>query len=498
MVNLMENGVLKEKGSYIWLVIGGSLLLFFNGKYVIPIASWIAPIFIIHFYKVNKNVKGMILPLLVLIFTVLFSFKGVPDIGDWTEYLVLAGLSIVFYLPFLIDAVIGSKIKGFKSTFILPLAGVTFEYIVSLVSPYGTWGSLAYTQYGNLPLMQLASVTGIWGISFILYWFYACVNWIWLNEFNINKIKNGVAIFLFSFTLIMLFGGLRTVLLNPTSKTVKVASISIPHRYMNKDIHKAREDKNYSNEDKELFKQKLNNLHEELLNYTKGEAANGAKIIFWDELSGIVFKEDEDLLLSKASDIAKQFNINIVLSLDTIEQGNLYDENKSVFIDDKGEIKYEYLKSKIVPGDNDKVGDGVIKYADTSYGRVGSAICLDADFPQYIRQAGEDNIDIFLLPSSDWKEIDPIHSKMAIFRAIENGFSIVRQVQEGYSLSTDYLGNTISSMDYFNTDNRVLISYIPIEGVKTVYSSVGDIFAWICVIAFLVMLFSKFTKIQSI
>ena len=96
MVNLMENWVLKEKGSYIWLVIGGFLLLFFNGKYVIPIASWIAPIFIIHFYKVNKNVKGMILPLLVLIFTVLFSFKGVPDIGDWTEYLVLAGLGIVF------------------------------------------------------------------------------------------------------------------------------------------------------------------------------------------------------------------------------------------------------------------------------------------------------------------------------------------------------------------------------------------------------------------
>lgn len=495
----MEKGVLKEKESYTCLIIGGILLLFFNGRFVIPIASWTAPIFIVHFYKTNKNAKGIILPLLIWILTILFSFKGVPDIGGWIEYLVLTALGIVFYLPFLIDAVIGAKLKDFKFTFILPLAGVTFEYIVSLVSPYGTWGSLAYTQYGNLPLMQLASVTGIWGISFVLYWFYACVNWIWLNEFKINKIKNGAAIFLFSFTLIMLFGGLRDIILNPTSKTVKVASISVPHRYINKDIREVKADRNYSNEDKELFKQKLNDLHEKLLNDTRMEAINGAKIIFWDELSGIVFKEDEDSLIRKSRDLSKQFNVNIVISLCTIEEGNIFDENKSVFIDDKGEVKYEYLKSKIVPGDNDKVGDGVIKYVDTSYGRVGSAICFDADFPQYIRQSGKDNIDIFLLPSSDWKEIDPIHSKMAVFRAIENGFSIVRQVQYGYSLSTDYLGNTISSMDYFNTDNRVLISYIPVEGVKTVYSSVGDIFAWICVAAFLVILFSEFMQnIKSI
>ena len=82
------------------------------------------------------------------------------------------------------------------------------------------------------------------------------------------------------------------------------------------------------------------------------------------------------------------------------------------------------------------------------------------DFPSYIRQAGKNNIDI-LMSSSDWKEIDPIHTKMASFRAIENGFNFVRQVQNGYSLSTDYLGHTISSMDFYNTDDKVMISHVP-------------------------------------
>lgn len=139
------------------MIIGGILLTFFNGKWVIPIASWIAPILLVHFYRINRNKKGLLLPLLVLVVTIFFLFKGVTGINSWIEYPVLAGLSIVFYLPFLIDRSVEPKIKGFKSTFILPLAGVTIEYALSIVSPYGTWGSLSYTQYGNLPLMQIST-----------------------------------------------------------------------------------------------------------------------------------------------------------------------------------------------------------------------------------------------------------------------------------------------------------------------------------------------------
>jgi len=65
---------LKEKKSYIWLIIGGILLVFFNGKWIIPIAAWTAPVFLIHFYRINKNVKGLFLPLLVLVVSIFFSF----------------------------------------------------------------------------------------------------------------------------------------------------------------------------------------------------------------------------------------------------------------------------------------------------------------------------------------------------------------------------------------------------------------------------------------
>jgi len=38
-------------------------------------------------------------------------------------------------------------------------------------------------------------------------------------------------------------------------------------------------------------------------------------------------------------------------------------------------------------------------------------------------------------------------------------------------------------MDHFTTEERVMISEVPTLGVTTIYSIVGDLFAWICVLA---------------
>jgi apolipoprotein N-acyltransferase len=68
---------------------------------------------------------------------------------------------------------------------------------------------------------------------------------------------------------------------------------------------------------------------------------------------------------------------------------------------------------------------------------------------------------------------------MAVFRAIENGFSLVRHTAFGLSQGVDYLGRVLNSMDHFKTKNRIMISHVPRKGTKTLYSMVGDYFAWI-------------------
>lgn len=478
---------------YIWIVLGISLFAFSNGKWIIPFTTWVAPVFIVRFYRIQKGVKSIGIPLFAIIICSFVSFKGVTHISGFLEYIVLSGIAVVFIIPFVIDKVCSHKINGFISTLVLPLAGVTFEFLFSLINPYATWGSFAYTQFGNIPLMQVASVTGIWGISFLLYWFYSFTNWIWENNSEISKIKTGIIVFSSVFIIVSTMGGLRSNVLNQENLTVRIASISVPHKYLWEDVDPIQMNTNYPKSKIDVVKNKLNSLYDELIRLTEAEAKAGSKIIMWHESNALVFKEDESKLIQKVADIAKQDNVYILMGINAITPGQQKSENKTVFIDSNGKERYTYLKSNPTP--NEKAwsvkGDGFIKFVDTPYGRIGSAICYDMDFPSFVSQAGKQGVDIMLVPASDWKEIDPMHARMAVFRAVENGFSIVRQTQLGLSLATDYYGNVISSMDYFNTEDKVMVSHVPIKGVKTIYSVFGDWFAWLCALCLISLIVIK-------
>ena len=82
-----------------------------------------------------------------------------------------------------------------------------------------------------------------------------------------------------------------------------------------------------------------------------------------------------------------------------------------------------------------------------------------------------------LVPSNDWQELDPYHTQMATFRAIEDGFSLVRQASNGLSMAVDYEGNVLAASDYFTTDPQVMVAYVPMQGVRTIYATIGDLFA---------------------
>ena len=72
-----------------------------------------------------------------------------------------------------------------------------------------------------------------------------------------------------------------------------------------------------------------------------------------------------------------------------------------------------------------------------------------------------------------------MHTQMATFRAIENGFSEVRQGSHGLAMTVDYEGHVLSASDYFSTDPQVMVAYVPMQGVRTIYATIGDLFAWL-------------------
>ena len=123
-------------------------------------------------------------------------------------------------------------------------------------------------------------------------------------------------------------------------------------------------------------------------------------------------------------------------------------------------------------------GDGVLRTATTPYGVISGVICWDTDFPAVMQQLGRAGVDILLSPAHDWKEISPLHGQMSAFRAIENGLTVIRHADEGWSVVTDPFGRTLASMDHFTSEARVMMASVPTTGVWTLYPVLGNASGW--------------------
>ena len=102
----------------------------------------------------------------------------------------------------------------------------------------------------------------------------------------------------------------------------------------------------------------------------------------------------------------------------------------------------------------------------TPFDKIASVICADQNYPTLVRQAGKGKAGLLLVPSLDWKSVSPLHSQMGISRAIENGCSMVKATGEGLSIAVDYQGRTLTTLNYWNTKEKIMVSNVPVKNVR--------------------------------
>lgn len=272
----------KNRWSYIWLAIGAILYVLGTGKWSIAFASWLWPVFLLRFTRMKSSRWGLLLAAVVFVAGFAISWQGTMKLVPYFVFVtaaIIAGL--LYMLVFLVDRFITPRIKGFWSTLVFPLAFVLVEYLYSFGSN-ANLGSLAYTQYGNLPLMQIVSVTGIWGLVFLIAWFASVVNHAWEQEFTWSRIRSVVGIYAFVFSLVLLFGGARLAFFAPESETVPVASITTPEIQSHlAELRKTQEPPS--------FEKTVDTMRSLSLKASRA----GAKIVLWQEYGALLAKENE-------------------------------------------------------------------------------------------------------------------------------------------------------------------------------------------------------------
>lgn len=492
-----------DRLSYLWLALAAVLYLFTAGRWVIPLAAWLAPLFLLRFFRTQPLLLGLLLAWLARLAGAAISQQGIVLVSGVGFYVIVALVTLATMLPYLTDRLLAPRLPGFVATLVFPVTFTGFEYLSSF-SPQGTLNSIANTQYGDLPLMQVVSVTGIWGITFLITWFAAVANWAWERGFAWPKVRGGGLLYAGVLAAVLLGGGARLAFFPPDATLVRIAGLSPSQAAVaafDKQLPQATQNALLSGRatqaDRALARAAFTTLDDDLLARSQQEARAGAKIIVWPEASPVsanILQEDEPALIQRASALVRQEGVYLDMGLavflpDSSPAPFLKDE--AVLLDPTGAVVAKYEKSHLVPfGEQNEVvrGDGNVPLVDTPYGRLSTAICFDADFPATMRQAGQGGADLVLVPAHDWQALDPQHSYDATFRAIENGYSLVRVSAQGLSLTVDYEGHVLAASDYYTTDNQIMVAYVPTHGVRTIYAAIGDLFAWLCLLGLVALI----------
>jgi apolipoprotein N-acyltransferase len=487
-----------SRQSWLCLVIGAALLPFTSLVPSLWLAAWLAPVFLLRFARTQRARVGI--PLIALVQAVALGINWYIGTAP-NPFLPLSGVGIglLATLAYLIDRLLTPRLSGLARTLVFPLALTTIDWLgsslagllVSFLLPSlfalsGTFDSPGYTQAGLLPLVQLVSVTGMWGLTFLMAWFAGVVNAIWEQPGSWRVVRFPVLGFAATLLAVLGFGVVRLASPLPNAPAVQVAAIA-----SREDLFATLSDMNpgtlmpgtpAQRADAGL---RFTPIADDLFRRSKQAAQDGARIIAWGEAAAPVLEEDIPALVTRAAALARQHGLYLQIGLIMFGKTDHYPfmENRVILLDPAGATVWDYHKARPTPGENMMVvaGPPVVPVVSTPYGRLATVICYDADFPELVRQAGLAGVDILLVPSKDWQSVSAQHAQMATFRAIEDGLWVVRPVLSGISGIIDPYGRVQAQTDSFGGGEPTATAVIVSRSTPTLYVRFGDWFAYRCV-----------------
>jgi apolipoprotein N-acyltransferase len=477
-------------GTLISLTVGAALVAAL-AQFTIPVAAWVALPLLLHASRSMSAGTSAVAIWTALAAAYLIGNRGIMPMSGPAYILPNVMLATTLTVVFVVDRFASVRLTGVTATLVFPVVLVAVEFLRSRFGPAASWISLAYTQYGNLALMQVAAVAGIWGITFLLGWTASTIELVWIRQGDWRAAATPVLVWGSVMAIALIAGGVRLALAPTDRASMRVATINRPRDLFVPGEMTQIASGRVAPAERPQFADKLARLHDWFLERSRREARAGAQLIAWPEQNLLVFADDEPAFLARARELAIDEHVYLAMGLGTIYLGEpLPLENKLVLIDPSGETLVAYRKTHPVVGWEASImrrGDGRVPVVETPDGRMAGAICYDADFPEFIRQAGLGAADLLIVPANEWREIKEVHAHMAAFRAIENGVTLVRPAASGLSTVVDPWGRILGISDYFAGDSTMTAQVSAVR-VPTLYARIGDLFAWMCVMATVVMI----------
>lgn len=488
---IKENNIpvleILDKHHFIWLLIGLILTIYSYGAFNVGICAWIFAIPLIRYINIRTKWSSIFLILLGMIVVANITFINLVEDGfNVMNYVFCTLNGIRIWFPFLIYFLC-RKLNTNKiiAYYAFPASVAMCEFFID--NPFvGIITSLSVSQFWNLGLMQISSVTGVVGVSFIVTLLASIVNY--TLEYGIRKSTLSVILVYSVFVIVVTGIGMANVnkgKISTLDKTIRVATVVDD---MGAHIE----------EYKDNLEAFYNKSIETISKRAYEAVINGSSILVFPEDAFYSTEEYTDTFLSDVEKIAKENNINILLPVLRLQQEGK-NKNTLNFINREGKLLNTYTKNHLVPVVEEPTterGDGKTPVIEVDGIKITYLICADFTSNELAYNGRE--ADIFLNPSYDWEIFQYFTSYAVQARAIECGFATLRNPVNGNIVLYDYNGRPMHMSNAMDVHEGILFMDVPCDGRQTIYNNIGNVFPWLCVvyIAFALIngLFIRITK----
>lgn len=480
---------------FVLLSSGVALALAFP-EWELSLLAWVVLIPLLTMVSRSDPSKG-------LLFGWLFGISFFTVLLSWLTHTMQMFGRMAFPVAFVVVLLLAGALAGYLALFgfltawvcqrlgrrgliLAPFLWVALELGRNYLLTGFPWGLLGYTQYRNIPLIQLAAWTGVYGVSFVI----VLVNCI--LTFGVTSGIRGLGASLAcAFGLIggvFLIGQVRlgSTPRDPSSLPVALVQGSI------------RQEVKWS----KAYQDSTLETYERLTRLAAGSAPH---LIVWPETAAPLYLRYEPQALANLLALGRELQTPILVGAPDAEgpAGGLRYYNSAFLLRPSGQWVEKYDKIHLVPFGEyvplkrilffvEKMAEGISDFSagkhtvvfDLSRARFGVVICYEVIFPDLFRRSVQAGADFMVNITNDaWfgRTSGPRqHLAMVPFRAVENGVAVIRAANTGISAIVEPSGRIGPTLGLF--ERGVLSASIPVRLDRTFYSRYGDLFAGSCFI----------------
>ena len=333
----------------LWLVGGIALIAAAHLQPGIGVLAWIAPLPWLRHLRVTRGLRSR--TLFAAAWTLAWALAVAKIVTAPVPLAMVPALALPVALfqgaPYLAWAAVRPHLSPRAATALFAAVAAVADFGQHALSPLASWGSPAYTQLDHLPLLQLASVAGLAGVTFLVSLVAALLEDALASGGAPARRSIGTAA-----TLVAAaygFGQVRLALAERTPVATTLAAaiatdsdmtgLPFPERARTEAWDAA------------------------LLERSRRAAAGGARLVVWPEAATVVRPEDEDAWLERLSREVRAIGVDVVIAyVVPTSQTPLSYENRARLVRGDGEVGFTAHKRHPAPGEPSIRHDEPIAY----------------------------------------------------------------------------------------------------------------------------------------